>query len=86
MKRIGLVVLALIFVCTSVFAAGQREEAQPVREIVFASQSFSYCMAGANAFKDHVERETDGAVPVAVWAPKSGARASDEADHQKGAA
>lgn len=34
----------------------------------------------------HIERATGGAVPVAVWAPKSGARASDEADHQKGAA
>ena len=66
MKRIGLVVLVLVFACASIAAAGQREEVQDVREIVFASQSFSYCMAGANAFKDHVERETDGALTVTV--------------------
>ena len=66
MKRFGLMVLMVFVTIGFVTAAGAEEEAMETREITYVDQNFSYTMAAAEAFKDYVERETDGALTVTV--------------------
>ncbi len=66
MKRMGLAVVFMVMALSVLMAAGAREEAQVTREITYVDQNFSYTRAAAEAFKQHVERETDGALTVTI--------------------
>lgn len=66
MKRIIVLLVLTVLVSSLVFAAGAREAEVTSREITFVDQNFSYTRAAAEAFKQHVERETNGALTVTI--------------------
>ncbi len=66
MKRAVVIVTLVLLAGGMVMASGAREEAPATREITFVDQNFSYTRAAAEAFKEHVERETNGALTVTV--------------------
>ncbi|MDZ7792578.1 MAG: TRAP transporter substrate-binding protein [Spirochaetia bacterium] len=70
MKRFLFLVVFMVIAASLVMAGGSAEEsAEEVvekREITYVDQNFSYTKAAAAAFKEHVERETDGVITVTV--------------------
>ena len=66
MKRIFVCMVLLVAVTGLLFAAGTQQSAAVTREITFVDQNFSYTRAAAEAFKQHVERESNGALTVTI--------------------
>ncbi len=66
MKRFLVILVLTALLSTLVFAGGAQQQAVTAREITFVDQNFSYTRAAAEAFKQHVERETNGALTVTI--------------------
>ena len=68
----AVVVIILILAVTPAFAGGAaEEEVVDEVELTFVDQNYTYTRIAAAAFKDYVERESDGAISVTTlpWEP-----------------